>query len=75
VAIIAASSTAIGFCDASPIDQEAHRDAVVEMGGDAAAADRRPAVAVNDQVVADDRVLDAGGGEGLRRRRRAGRSP
>ena len=69
VAMKAASSTADRLLAAEPHDQRRHRDAMVHVGRDHAAAGRA-ALAVHDQVVALDLDLDAvdaqhrgGGGE------------
>ena len=61
VSITLASSIATGFLAGQPHHEEAHGDSVIEMRGDGAAAASDLAVpAAHDQVVADDRVGDAG---------------
>ena len=59
VAIIATSSTVIGSRRREPHDEEAHRDPVIHVGRDHSPAARAPAL--DDQIVAFDRAVDARG--------------
>ena len=72
---VAASSTATGCAREPCRARESHRDAVVELGVDHRAARRRPAAAVDDQVVPLDLDRDAAGGEPRGDGAPAGRSP